>query len=50
MVSEIYPTGLQFNKTNSSNTEVPFLNLDLSITIGIVSFKIGDKRDDFNLK
>ena len=38
------------NKANSSNTEAPFLDLDLSITNGIVSSKIYDKRDDFNLE
>ena len=37
MVSQIYPTELQLNKTNSQNTEAPFLDLDLSITNGIDS-------------
>ena len=50
IVSPIYPTELQLNKTNSSDTEAPFLDLDLSITNGIVSTKIYDKRDDFNFK
>ena len=36
------------NKTNSSNTETPFLVLNLSITNGIVSSKIHDKRDYIN--
>ena len=40
MVSQIYPTELQLNKTNSSDTEAPFLDLNLSITNGIVSSKI----------
>ena len=40
MVSQIYPTALQLNKANSSDTEAPFLKLDLSITNGIVSSKI----------
>ena len=48
MVGQIYPTELQLNKVNSSETEAPFLNLNLSITYGIVSSKIYDKRDDFN--
>ena len=48
MVDQIYPNELQFNKTNSANTEAPFLDLDLSITSSIVSAKIYDKRDDFN--
>ena len=42
MVSQIYPTELQLNKTNFSDTEVPFLDLNLSITNGIVSSKIYD--------
>ena len=32
---------------NSSDTEAPFLDLDLSIMNGIVSSKIYDKQDDF---
>ena len=36
MLGQIYPTELQLNKTNSSDTEIPFLDLNLSITIGIV--------------
>ena len=32
---------------NSPDTEAPFLDLKLSITNGIVSSKIYDKRDDF---
>ena len=50
MVSQIYPTELQLNKANPSDTEAPFLDLDLSITNGIVSTKIYDKRDDFYLE
>ena len=49
MVCQIYPTELQLNKANSSKTEAPFLDLDLSITNGIVSAKIYDKRDNFIL-
>ena len=44
MVGQIYPTELQLNKANSSDTEAPFLDLNLSITNGIVSSKIYDKR------
>ena len=48
MVGQIYPTELQLNKANSSDTEAPFLDLYLTITDGIVFFpKIYDKRDDF---
>ena len=50
MVGQIYPTELQVNKANSSDTEAPFLDLNLSITNGIVSSKIYDKRDDFNFE
>ena len=46
----LYPTELQLNKTNTSDTEAPFLDLDLSITNGIVSTKIYDKRYNYNLK
>ena len=46
MVGQIY----QLNKANSSDTEAPFLDLNLSITNGIVSSKIYDKRDDFNFQ
>ena len=50
MVDQIYPTELQLNRANSSDTEAPFLDLNLSITNGIVTSKIYDKRDDFNFK
>ena len=41
---------LQLDKANSSDTEAPFLDLNLSITNGIDSSKIYDKRDDFNFE
>ena len=41
---------LGLNKANPSDTEGPFLDIDLSITNGIVSTKIYDKRDDFNFE
>ena len=50
MVGQIYPTELQLNKANSSDTAAPFLDLNLSITNGIVSSKIYDKQDDFNFE
>ena len=50
MVGQIYPTEFQLNKANSSDTEAQFLDLNLSITNGTVSFKIYDKRDDFNFE
>ena len=42
MVGQIYPTEFQLNMVNSSDTESPFLDLNLSITNGIVSSKIHD--------
>ena len=48
MVHRIYPTELQLNKANASDTEAAFLDLNLSIHNDIVSTKIDDKRDDFN--
>ena len=50
MVGQVYPTELQLNKANSSDTEAPFFALNLSITNGIASTKIYDKRDDFNFE
>ena len=49
-VGQIYPTELQLNKTNSSDTEAQFLDLNLSITNDIVTSKIYDKWDDFNFE
>ena len=43
MVSE-----LLLNKANSSESEAPFLDLHWTISDGFVSFKIYDKRDDFD--
>ena len=48
MVNQIYPSELQLDKANTSDTESPFLDLHLSISNGFVSFKIYDKRDDFD--
>ena len=48
MVNQIYPSELQLNKANTSDTEAPFLDLHLSISNGFVSSKIYDKRDDFD--
>ena len=47
MVGQIYHTEHQLNKANSSDTYAPFLDLNLSITKGIVSSKIYDRWDDF---
>ena len=51
MINRIYPLELQLNKlnkTNTSDTKAPFLDLHLSISNGFVSSKIYDKRDDFD--
>ena len=42
MVGQIYPVELQLNMANSSDTEAPFLDLNLS--------RMYDKRDDFILE
>ena len=47
IVSQIYPSELQTNKANTSDTEAAFLDLHLSISNDIVSTKIYNKRDDF---
>ena len=39
MVNRIYPAELQLNEANSSDTEAPFLDLNLSISNGTVSTK-----------
>ena len=50
MVNQIYPSELQLNKANTSDTEAPFLDLHLSISNDFVSSKIYDKRDDFDFE
>ena len=50
MVSHIYPSELQLNKANTSDTKAAFLDLHLSISNNIVSTKIYDKRDDFDFE
>ena len=50
MVGQIYPIELQLNRANSSDTEAPFFDLNLSITNGIFSSEIYDKRDNFNFE
>ena len=44
MVGQIYPTEFQLDNANSSDTEAPFLDLNLSITNDIVSSDIYDIR------
>ena len=45
-VSQIYPSEFKFNKANTSEKEVAFLDFHLSISY----FKIYDKRDDFDFE
>ena len=46
----IYPSELQLNKANTSDTKAAFLVLHLSISNDIVSTKIFDKRNDFDFE
>ena len=48
MVNRIYPSELESNKANVSDTEASFLDLHLSISDGCVQTKIYDKRDDID--
>ena len=48
MVDQIYPAEFQLNKDNPSDTEAPFLDLNLSLSNGSDSTKIYEKRDDFD--
>ena len=48
MIKQIYPSELLLNKAHSPDTEAPFLDLHLTTSDGFVSFKIYDKRDDFD--
>ena len=44
MVNHIYPSELQLNKANLSDTEASFLDLHISISDGFVKTKIFDQR------
>ena len=50
MISQIFPSELQLNKANTSDTEGAFSDLHLSFSNDIVSTKIYDKRDDFDFE
>ena len=50
MVSQIYPSKLQLNKANTSDTATMFFDLHLSISNDIVSVKIYDNCDDFDFE
>ena len=49
-VSQIYPSELQFNEVNTSDTEAASLDLHLSNSNDIVPTKTYDKRDDFDFE
>ena len=50
MVSQIYPSELQLNKDNTSDTEAAFLDLHLSNLMIFVSTKFYYKREDFDVE
>ena len=50
MVDQIYPTELQLNRKNSSETEALVLDLNLLIANDIVSSIIYDALDDFDFE
>ena len=49
MVNHIYPSELQLNKANVSDTEAYFFYLHLCLSDGFVKTKFFDKRDHFDL-
>ena len=49
-LSQIYPSELQLNKANTSDTETSFLDMHSSISNDIVSTKNNDKRDNLNFE
>ena len=50
MVCQIYPSELQFNIANTSDTKAVFFDLHLSNSYDIVSTKIYVKQDDFGFE
>ena len=48
MINQIYPSKLQLNKANVSDTEASFFNLHLSISEGFIKTKIFNKWDDID--
>ena len=50
MVSQIYPSEFQLIQANTSDTEVTFKDLHLSISNNIVYTKIHDERDDLDIE
>ena len=50
MISQMYHLEIQLDRANTSDTEIPFFNLHLSISNDIASTKSYDKRDNFDYK
>ena len=48
MVNQIYAPELKMDKANTSDTEAPFLDWNISISNGFVSSKIYNERDGFD--
>ena len=48
MVGQMYPSGLQLGRASASDTEAAFLDLRLSVSNGVVSARVYDKRNDFD--
>ena len=48
LVNRIYPSELHLNKTDTYDTEAPFLDFHLFNLNGFVSSKVYDKRDDID--
>ena len=46
----IYPSELQLNKSDTSDLEASFLDLQLKVNTGKININVYDKRDDFNFK
>ena len=48
MVNQIYPSELQLNKANTSDTEAPFLDYICLFLTALFHPKSYDKRDEFD--
>ena len=47
-IADIYPSELQLNKANNTDSEADYLDINIMITNGTAYTKIYDKRDDYN--
>ena len=46
-IPDIYPAELQLNKTNTSDKETSFLDLNIKVIGSDIHTSVYDKRDDF---